>query len=343
MENHYSVLGLNSSASADEIRRAYRILARRYHPDLNPGQANAARFRRIAEAYETLSDATRKATYDAKLDSSQREDISRGFDAYERAQAFRSRARRTQQNAERKQQPRPETVNNSSQASPSFDGRQTIRKMSARMREMLRSTLGVDAEGKSKRSKERAAASSSTTSIQRVSVIEVSVSIRDAILGAKRSIEIPEPEGQRKVSVRIPPGVRSGSVIRLRAKNLPGEDLVLIVRVASHPFLSIQTRGLVAEIPVSIQEAISGAHISIPTLEEPISLKIPPGSQSGSEIRIKSRGIPLKDGERGDLFVRLLVKVPDAPEAVGIKEKVAEFEKYYSSPVRQGLPKTLVE
>lgn len=343
MQNHYTVLGINSSASPDEIRRAYRILARRYHPDLNPGQANSERFRKIAEAYEILSDSKKKSAYDANFESKQREDVARGFAAYERAQATRVRNRRNRRHPGPQQEPEPEEVKPFESVVET--SQRTIRKVSEQMRNLLRSTIGIGEGGKRTKPKERELGSKGAQgSIERVSVIEVSVSIRDAILGTKKAIEIPEPEGQRKVSVRIPAGVRNGSVIRLRAKNLPGEDLVLIVRVASHPILSVQARGLVAEIPISIQEAIMGAHISVPTLEEPVSVKVPPASQSGSEIRLKNRGILQRDGTRGDLFIRLLVKVPDAPaEAVGLKDKVSELEKYYSVPVRQGLPKNLSE
>lgn len=342
MDNHYSILGIQSSASPDEIRRAYRILARRYHPDLNPGQANVARFRKIAEAYEVLSDASRRASFDANLESKQREDVARGFAAYERAQAHRGRERRTAHRAH-PQKNRSDGSEEQRKEPPPKTRPRTIRKVSQHMKEMLRSTLGIGEKGSRVESSERSRDSRTGVSIERVSVIEVSVSIRDAILGTKKTIEIPEPEGERKISVRIPAGVRSGSVIRLRAKNAPSEDLVLIVRVSSHPYVSIQTRGLVVEIPITVQEAVSGGHISIPTLDEPASIKIPPGSQSGSEIRLKGKGIVQKDGTRGDLFARLLVKVPDSPEAVGLRDKVTELEKYYSSAVRQGLPKTLVE
>lgn len=345
MENHYSVLGIQSSASADEIRRAYRILARRYHPDLNPGQQGAERFRKIAEAYEVLSDSGKRAQYDANLDSRQHDDINRGFAAYERAQSKRprpqqrttaaDRARQTRQaSAGRESEPLAEAANTASRAA---------RKVSDQFRSMLRSTFGIGEESPDSRSRTSSAGPRPPGTIERVSVIEVSISIRDAVLGTKKAIEIPEPEGQRKVSVRIPAGVRSGSVIRLRARNHPGEDLVLIVRVASHPFLSMQTRGLVAEIPITFNEAVSGANISVPTLEEPVLIKIPPGSQSGSEIRVKGRGIQQKDGTRGDLFVRLMIRVPESPDAVGLRDKSAEIESYYSVPVRQGLPKSLIE
>jgi curved DNA-binding protein len=190
---------------------------------------------------------------------------------------------------------------------------------------------------------EQATKSTEAAPLRSVSVIEVSLSLKEAVFGVKKAIEIPDPTGPRKLSVTIPPGVRSGSVVRLRSKSNPGEDLVLIVRLATHPFLSIQARGLVAEIPVSVLEAHAGASISVPTLDEPVSVKIPAGSQSGSEIRLRNRGIPLKNGDRGDLFIRLLIKIPDSVGAVGLKEHFAALDQYYSSAVRNGLPKTLLD
>lgn len=344
MENHYTVLGIQSSASADEIRRAYRILARRYHPDLNPGQKSSERFRKISEAYEVLSDTAKRTSYDTNLESKQRDDLSRGFAAYERAQARKANPRR--ESAQQRSARRPSHGGGESTSSSSDDQAtvaRAARKVSNQFRNMLRSTLGIGVPPKNLHSRSAVHTKGEASAIERVSVIEVSISIRDAVLGTKKAIEIPEPEGQRKVSVRIPPGVRSGSVIRLRAKTHPGEDLVLIVRVASHPFLSVQTRGLVAEIPVTVHEAIAGANISVPTLEEPILVKIPPGSQSGSEIRVKGRGILLKDSSRGDLFVRIMIRIPESSDAVGLREKSAEIEQYYNVSVRQGLPKNLVE
>ena len=129
----------------------------------------------------------------------------------------------------------------------------------------------------------------------------------------------------------------------MRAKSGSGEDLVIIVRVASHPSLSMQTRGLVAEVPISVNEAICGASVKLPSLDEPMVIKVPPGAQSGTEIRLKARGVQNKDGSRGDLIYRLMVKVPEAIIAVGIQDKARELEQYYESPVRQTLPKTLLE
>jgi DnaJ-class molecular chaperone len=344
MKNHYQTLGLHSSASADEIRRAYRILARRYHPDLNPGQLNAERFRNISEAHEVLSDAQKRASYDTQIESLQSEHLNRGFVAFERSQSRRSGAgsKRASQTAAQFTSKTSRSKSTASQTDAQPPPTKKIRKVTDHFRDLLRNAVGLTAKQPQQESR-RPVSTAEVRGVAKVSVIEVSVSIHDAILGVKKAIEIPEPEGQRKLSVRIPAGVKNGSVIRLRAKNSPGEDIVLIVRVAAHPFLSIHSRGLVAEVPITIQEAIIGANISVPTLEEPVSIKIPAGSQSGSEIRLKNRGIISKDGGRGDLFIRLLIKVPDSPEAVGLKQLTSELEKYYSTAVRQDFPKSLAE
>jgi DnaJ-class molecular chaperone len=181
------------------------------------------------------------------------------------------------------------------------------------------------------------------SSVVKISVVEVSINIRDAIFGVRKAIEVTEPEGVRKISVHIPPGVRTGAVLHLRSKGQSSEDLVVVVRVAAHPILNMQPKGLVAEIPISVKEAIEGANISVPTLEDPIVIKLPPGSQSGSEIRLKGRGAPLKDGSKGDLFLRLLIKVPESTAGIGLREKAEALEAYYERPVRQTLPKNLVD
>jgi hypothetical protein len=183
-----------------------------------------------------------------------------------------------------------------------------------------------------------------TRSTPKISVMEVSLTMRDAVFGTRKIVEIPgaRPEQSQKVSIRIPGGVRNGSIIRLKAKAGTHDELVFIARVASHPFLTLLPKGLVAEIPVTVGEALLGASITVPTLDDPVVVKIPAGMQSGQEIRLKERGIPQKDGTKGDLFLRLLVRLPDG-NAEKLRESVQALDKNYARPVRQGLPQTLIE
>jgi DnaJ-class molecular chaperone len=363
MENYYKLLGLNSSATAEEIRRAYRILARRYHPDVNPGKASEDRFKTIAEAHRVLSDPERRKAYDLELENHLRAASPGGdprINAYRRNQSTARTSARQKFYETRYEQfgkVKPERAAEPKQAAQVV-AEPTGSKLSADISKIAamgrktfdrvfggakRAAPGDSSGGPRRAASARGDAEVDHRDIAKISLIEVSVTVSDVVHGVKKTVEIGEPEGPRKVSVRIPPGVRNGSVVHLRAKGGTGEDLVIIVRVASHPFLSMHARGLVAEVPISVNEAICGASITLPSLDEPVVVKVPPGAQSGTEIRLKGRGVSQKDGSRGDLFYRLMIKVPEAQNAVGFHERASELERYYPQPVRQALPKNLLE
>ncbi len=326
MENHYKTLGVNTSATADEIRRAYRILARRYHPDVNPGKDSEDKFKIISQAYSVLSDAEARRKYDAEFDPLSRERISKQFEAYERMRRAASGARTSEKPTE------------NSEAAKAAETRPAPQ-VEADWLDFIWAKL----KGLPKFLKRPLQWSKAPSTGVRFSVIEVSVTLREALFGTKKTVEITEPEGIRKVSVRIPSGVRNGSVVRLRATGKIPEELVLIVRVPSHPQLSIQNKGVVIEIPITVSEAFRGTNITVPTLEDQMVIKIPPNTQSGHEIRLKERGVTFKNGSRGDLIVRLMIQIPEAQGAVGLSDKMGELEKYYDSSPRQALPKSLLE
>ena len=353
MLNYYEILGVNNSATTSEVRRAYRILARRYHPDLNPGRTSEDKFKLIAEAYRVLGDPERRRKFDAELESDPAWRIGRVNAAYHQAgrtgrsarQRFYERkfdnfgkvAPQEEESASRTaspgKRPAPQPADSAAALAVRYwEGFVKFVKdkwpavaLETRKRPPLKEPDGSDM-------------------VRKVSLLEISISLRDAIQGIRKTVEIAEPEGSRKVSIRIPPGVRNGSVLRMRpVKGQNDEDLVFLVRIAQHPFMSIHARGLVVEVPITLKEAICGASITVPTMEEPVVLKIPPGSQSGTELRVKERGVAGSHGVRGDLFFRLSVKVPGCWQAVGIKEQAAELDKYYESGVRQGFPKNLLD
>ena len=107
--------------------------------------------------------------------------------------------------------------------------------------------------------------------------------------------------------------------------------------------MAIEARGLVVEVPITIAEAILGSSITLPTLDDQVVITVPPGCKSGSEVRVRNKGIAQRDGTRGDLFYRLMIQVPDAAHAVGIKEKALELDRYYSQNLRTSLPRSLVD
>lgn len=359
MQNHYEVLGIKTSATAEEVRRAYRVLARRYHPDVNPGKASEDKFKAIASAYSVLGDQSKRDQFDAEYERFLLHNSPAGFRAYHKQKEDEQRARERFARAQAQEAARAQAE---AQKSSSSVTEETARQSRVKLKggsprrsnkteeapkqpsELVSKALSgfkqlfakrTDAP-KSKSSEKRAG-------INRISVVEVSISVLDSIMGVKKTVEISEPEGFRKVSVSIPPGARTGSVVRMRARNRSDEELVLIVRVAAHQIVSMQPKGLVIEVPISISEAINGASISVPTLEEPVSIRIPPGSQSGHEVRLKERGLVQRDGSKGDLFYRLMVRVPESPQAVGLAAKAQELDLYYESTVRSSLPKSLLD
>lgn len=323
MQDHYKTLGINSSATYEEVRRAYRVLARRYHPDVNPGKASEEKFKAISSAYQVLSDDKRRADYDAVYERIQ-------IAAF--AEKFRTKLR--------KGAPKKSSTGTAAQREKPAGG------------SFLKSSFKWYKEAKKDAVKKlgniralfRKTSDATPSKVTSVSIIEVSISIKEAIFGQKKTVEIPQSRGSRKISINIPAGVRSGSVLRLRQRSQrsEAEEIVIIIRVAQHPFLTLQNKGLVVEVPVSLSEALLGANVTLPSLDESVLVKIPPGSQSGTEIRVKEKGVLLKDGTRGDIVYRLLVRLPNAHQAVGIAERTNELDKYYEEPVRRNFPENFL-
>lgn len=369
-ESHYTTLGLNSSATIEEIRRAYRILARRYHPDLNPEAGSENRFKAIAEAYRVLSDPVRRKQYDleVELDGGGLGVGARQFKEAQKRAAFGSGAF---SGAASRRHSQGESGATAARGRAASDGQEFMSGKEALFGYRPRQSslgglkrvidvgreivLGLFAPSPSRNKGERVAStamdrgspapqtkSTGASLPARLSIIEVSVTVKDSLRGVKKTIEVEEPNGPRKISVRIPAGVRNGSVVRLRGKGENSEELILIMRLAHHPWLSVHTRGVVMEVPITPAEAINGANITVPTLEDQVVVKVPPGAQSGQELRVKGKGIAdSKNGERGDLFVRVMIRVPECVDAFGIREKAAELDRYFERGVRSGLPSTL--
>jgi curved DNA-binding protein len=343
MEDYYQILRINQSATEAEVRRAYRILARRYHPDVNPGKDSAMRFRLVAEAYGILRDPEKRKHYDLELESYQRRNLRNSLKSYR--ENFRRAATKRYYEAQKADYDQiKQWQKAAADEPPEAPEHRSLKEILARwaFQPVHLSTLTNGVKRFGRWVIAACALPEQASTITKVSIIEISVTIPDALKGVRKTVEVEEPEGVRKINVRVPAGVRNGSIIRLRSQSTPEEELILVTRIAKHPFLSIEPKGLTMEVPITVNEAIAGASIAVPTLEEPAVLKIPANTQSGAEFRLKKRGIPGKD-ERGDLFVRVMVHVPESANAVGIKDKSADLDKYYEQDVRRHLPKSLLE
>lgn len=341
MQNHYRTLGITNAASAAEIRRAYRVLARRYHPDVNPDGDGGELFKSIALAYAVLSDPEKKQQYDLDLKQSQEsfsETFERAQEALRRNQRAAAYARQQHAASARQDARQPNSARTGVHAKPTPVARKDQRasallklaKSPRQAARALRDNL------KKLRSRERRRPASVAGTL---TILELSVSIEDAIRGTRRTVEIAtEATSTRKVSVTIPPGVRTGSIIRLRSKDRPNEEIVLMITLEQHPWLSVAERGLTMEIPLTVAEAIDGTKIQVPSLGDPLLVKVEPLTQSGKEVRLKNQGILAKDGTRGDLYIRFIVKIPCQPLPTEIRSLTELMSEAYTVPVRQHLP-----
>jgi DnaJ-class molecular chaperone len=288
----YDELGVARTAADDEIRHAYRQLARTYHPDVNPGDRAAEdRFKRITAAYEVLADPGRRKAFDEFGARS----LESGFDP------ARARARK------RKRRSPPQ------RGAPDIDVEELFGGRRARRRQTTPASAATDVHAM------------------------VDMELRQAIKGGEVTLEVP---GRGPVSVRIPPGADSGSIIRLRGKGAPGPDgdagdLIIETRIAAHPFVRREGLHLYLRVPVTIGEAYLGATIDIPTFDGPVSVRIPARSQPGKKLRLRGKGVPRK-GKTGDLYLELEVRLPDREDAE-LEEALRRADGAYGRPVRRDL------
>jgi curved DNA-binding protein len=298
-ESLYDALGVAKTASADEIRKAYRKLARKHHPDVNPGDKKAEEsFKRVASAYEVLSDDKKRAAYDEFGDAS----LAGGFDpAKAREYAKWQGARQQQRSARYDEGPVEFDFGDYGGFADMFGG-------------------GRGGSGP-RRGQDLHA--------------ELGMTLRQAIEGAEIALEVP---GQGTVRVRVPPGADTGSTVRLAGKGTPGArggppgDLVIEMSVEDHPRVQRDGLDLHQSVGVTLDEAYNGATIEVPTFDGPVLLKVPARSQSGAKLRLRGKGVPRKD-QRGDMIVELAVRMPDQADDA-LAAALRDTARLYSSPVR---------
>jgi curved DNA-binding protein len=312
----YEILGVSRTASADELKSAYRRLAKKYHPDMNPGSKQAEeKFKEVTAAAEVLNDPQRRALYDEFGADSLRS----GFDPA-KAEEYR---RWRQQGAPQGGMPFDfgefQHVHVGDMGDFDFGsifeglfGGGAGRR--ARAQGRPRAHSGSDAEG------------------------ELEVDLREAVLGGDRDVRV----GARTLRVRIPPGVTDGSTIRLAGQGGPGVnggspgDVYLRVKLREHPLVRRDGKDLSIDLPVTVPEAALGAEVTLPTFEGPVRLRVPPGTQAGRKLRLRGRGLPdLRGGSRGDLYAVVQLVLPEPGER--LDKAVKALEPLYKKDPRAGL------
>jgi curved DNA-binding protein len=287
-KDYYQVLEIPRTASEDDVKQAYRKLARKYHPDVSKEKDAEQRFKDLNEAHDVLKDAKKRALYDQY------------GDAWKAA----AEGRAPSPGAERA----PEDFRAQGfDFDPSeFQGQD--------FSSIFEQFFGGQVRGGARRGGVRYTDAWPDVGADREATIELPV--EEAFRGGERGISLMDPSTgeQRSYNVRIPAGVRSGQRIRLAGQGGRGGDGAgdLYLRVQLRPSEQFRLDGddVYTPLPVTPWEAALGASVSLPTLDGSVRLKVPAGSSTGRKIRLKSKGYPTADGGRGDLFAELRVEVP---------------------------------
>ncbi|HEX8907549.1 MAG TPA: DnaJ C-terminal domain-containing protein [Anaeromyxobacteraceae bacterium] len=310
----YDVLGVARTASADEVKKAYRRLAKKYHPDVNPGDKVAEeKFKEVTAAAEVLNDPKRRALYDEFGADSLRS----GFDPA-KAEQYR----------QWKRQGAP------AGGMPDFGDFQEVRVGdygSFDFGSLFEELFG----GRAARGRARTAVGPQAGAHAEA---ELSVDLRDAVLGAERDVRL---DG-KTLRVKIPSGVDDGSTIRLSGQGAPGRhggrhgDLYLRVKLREHPWVRREGKDLYLDLPVTVPEAALGAEVTLPTFEGAVRLRLPAGAQSGKKLRLRGKGLPdLHGGARGDLYAVVKIVLPEHSSA--LERAVKPLEQLYKSDPRAGI------
>ena len=322
--DYYEVLGVKRDATADQIKKAYRGLARKHHPDANPGDKTAeAKFKEVQNAYDILSDPEKKARFD--------QFGAAAFDGFGPA-GPRTGAAEWAARAGGGGIPGSENIDFSQffnirpGAGPAEEdqgGGGIFDDIMTRMR--------GDRSGR-KRPPSRAPEAAEAA---------ISIPFLTAVRGGETSIELEREGGRRETKlVRIPPGLEPGSKLRLKGQGDPAGrlDLILTVSVDPHPYFTRTGRDLAVEVPISVSEAILGGRVEVPTLDGSTkSLPIPPGTSGGRRLRLRGQGVPAsKTAPDGDLYLVIKVVVPTSIDEES-RQLIEEFAARNPSTPRQGI------
>ncbi|MBL4906878.1 MAG: J domain-containing protein [Sneathiella sp.] len=303
MKDPYNALGVSKTASQKEIKSAYRRLAKKLHPDTNQGNEKIAeKFKEISAAYNIIGDEKMRARYDrGEIDVNGQERAAYGFGG---GQPGRGGTR--------------------AGGSDFFGGGSE---------DIFSEIFGNFRRGAGRSSPVKG----------RDKSFAIDITFVEAATGSTRRLTL--GEGGRTLDVKIPAGIQDGKQIRLKGQGDPGTaggaagDIMINVRIKKHDVFVSEGDNVIVELPVSLPEAVLGAKIPVPTVDGTVNLKIPAGSNTGSTLRLKGKGILKKDGKtRGDQLVKLKVVLPETQDAE-LQDWVSKWSEQHHYDVRKKFEK----
>ncbi len=351
-QNYYEILGIEPSSELDEIKRAYRALARKYHPDGNNPNASELLFRQVSEAYSTLSSAERRERYDATL----------GIDLYGRTPEDKKKTRAYVFAAEEEapeggipeyQRSGKSSGKTSGRFSKRPDGKSSAAHESDFEQEdddgilskLTRAFTGTRASASEGRP-EKAPSEASTGSHKRDDldlrgdrVYNFTIDAFESLQGTSRELALRSQDMPRMLRVKIPAGVCDGDILRVKVLD-EGEERSVPIRVtiAPHEFVEREGRDIVLKMPLTFGEALNGVELEIPTLTAPVKVRVPPLWDVRKRLRVKGRGISREGGEPGDLYVELQIVSPDE-DPPQVRQIATALDGAYALHPRNRFPK----
>lgn len=314
--DYYKLLGVTRDASFEEIKKAFKQAARKWHPDVNPGNKDAEeKFKEIKEAYDILSDEERRSEYDK---------YSRYW------QKFDGKSNR----------PRAKTWAGLARSNPPREDYAQFADFNGFIDELLNRRREAKV-GTPTGSRERVAVATTDTyrttnkkvaytvpSRQRRDIeARLTLPLEKAYSGGSERIRL---EDGRSLEVEMPPGMISGQRIRLKDLGIGGGDLYLVVTVAPHPVFAIAGSDVICPVPITPSEAVLGSEVEVPTLDGLVKIKLPPGVAHGKRLRMANKGYPNSRGDRGDQIVEIQIATPQelTPEERELYEKLRQIETF---------------
>ena len=319
-KDYYDILGVSKSASADEIKKKFRKLALKYHPDRNPGDSKAeAKFKEISEAYEVLGDKEKRAKYDQfgkywqQTGQSQPQgwsgtSVNTDFGGFDFSQYGNFEDFINELLGRFSTSGTAYTGTNRSYSYNSANDSRTTSSGFSNFGNFDNSTVGADREA------------------------NLSLTYSEAFRGTTKKMNL----GNSIIDVRIPPGAKPGSKIRLKGKGQYNPyskqqgDLYLKISLQPHSFFQFDGNSLTGEIPITPDEAVLGASIEVPTPDGMVNMKVPPGIRHGQSLRLRGKGWSLPKGGRGDMFVKIAIAIPQdiSPQEKKHYENIRSQRKY---------------